>query len=475
MFAPAGDSSAAAILAYRQGPVSVHTRRRMALGGGYSWLDGIMGIPQYFLSGQQTVTVERIPPPLQVQAEPFVVKGDSARASYQIRPPFRIRMPWHVNSHIIAWTFRTVTGYPYSLPHCSGKQTCAYVPRRDGCFQVRTYVETNYIKAQSELVRIGDARLELTCSGPGGAATGEGAEEVPVVEITRAETLSCTAATSPAGADFELTGWSFEGEEYSHTPYTDELENPWTGEMVTSGRVTATAVVAGNEQSARVDVVVNPRDWSNERVRVEAERVQNGRAPGRAPLPELPTEDDHLGHAYVDTRIPQFETVAEVSNGPNRSMIYLTRIPLEVQMWIVVNEEAIARGSAFYRRHERHGRPNGSSSRIGGTNWCTANVIPRLEPLILAHEGVPPDPATSHVGAYQAELDRQLDTRVEELEATFGSEGFSELYPKYAPVVAGAERAAYEFSKSVDTTHPIRVRDDRGRECRLDYFPESGG
>jgi hypothetical protein len=456
-FVPAGDTMTSGLLVHRGGAGTIHTERQMQLGGASS-SGASIGVPQYLLSGIQTLSVEQVPEPVRIGAPAAVRPGDYLQATIEPRPPFRLRSP--SGNPPIAWAYRTVTGYTYSLWECAGRQTCSYRPPRDGHFIVSTYVETNPIRVNSHIIRRTDGILELTCSTPLEEGLVRSGQEAPRVRLTRGEELGCSVGSYPAGLDVRVTGWSFEGDAFSRAAGEEELATSWGGPIVTGGRVSVAALVKGVEQSVAMDVSVLPRDWSDRRVAVVTRRVA---ASHDRALPVRPRGDFHLANTIFQARALPATTAVE--RGPNRGLSFLQAIPFEVEALVLLNGTALQEESEFYHL-QAPDRPGSNNS------WpeCSKSAVPRLPPHVLAHEGIPMDPTPSHIGAYQQELDRRIGGTVGQIEAAVG-EAAVDLQAEYSGILEQVHRSAsdaairlHESAAGVFT--PV---DANGSSCALQY------
>jgi hypothetical protein len=91
--------------------------------------------------------------------------------------------------------------------------------------------------------------------------------------------------------------------------------------------------------------------------------------------------------------------------GPNHGLAMYGRVPAELELGIMVHPE-METGGVFFRRHP--------ASNGGGGNFCVQTDFPTYVQLILAHEGMPPNPQ-SHTGVFLREFVVRARPAVEDI------------------------------------------------------------
>lgn len=470
MFGLAEDPLTAGVLLYRGRRTAFHVVRRMQLGGGGSPSASI-GVPQYLLSGGQTLTVEDVGEPVRVAAPAMILKGDSVTASLAVRPPFRLLDRPGYPERSIAWRFTPVdsedrAGSSYYLHACTGQTRCDHLPAQDGMFAVSTSVEGVRAMVSSNIVRIVEPELELTCRAPAGESRVRNGDPAPEVRITRGESLDCSAGTYPAGAAVRVLQWSFAGADgYSRSANEDEIGPAWAGPVAAGGRVTLLADVRGEEQTASIDISVLPRDWSDQRVSLAVRPAPAGHDRTLHPRPR---GDRDLGGTVFQASA--LRAVVEIEGGPNRGLGYLSSVPFAVEALLVLNDVALRRGSEFYELQDPD-RP-GAKSAQAGRSWCTRSTVPGLASQVLPHEGSPYDDGGSHTSAYQRELDSRVSGAAAQLESIV-SESPEQMEAAYVGTLAEIHAAAADAARAVHDPGADRWLapvDANGAPCTLRFF-----
>ncbi len=236
--------------------------------------------------------------------------------------------------------------------------------------------------------------------------------------VTRGEELRCLAKTGSAGDRIEIEAWSFtgtdsRGQTYRFPEEEDGVvtENPWAGEMAISGTVTVWARVNGGErQEKSAEITVASRAWEDAPVEARVRKVGYSDIPLPRRPPAYPTGVRDLGRADLDWEPLPFDqhVFTEISDyGPNHYLVYFKRLPAEVVAQVLVHPELEIRGE-FWRRQAS--RQPAFSERPA----CVQGSFERYVALVLAHEGLPPNPQ-SHTGVFRAEFARLAGPQVEEL------------------------------------------------------------
>lgn len=285
------------------------------------------------------------------------------------------------------------------------------------------------------------AELVLACEGD----LGEN-------RVTRGKELVCTARGASASDRVEIETWSFTGTTSDGQPYTfpedadgPVTDNPWRGTMAIGGTVRVRATVNGGEPETReVPVVVQGRDWTDSPVESTIRRAGYAEFLGNDDLPpRYPQNEHHLGTTlYTGDYIPpgQPGVLEYISDfGPNHYLAYLARVPVELDIGIVIHPE-LDRGSTFYRRQAvdardvAHGAP------------CIQSRFDRYVELILAHEGYP-STSQSHSGVFLREYSRRAGPLVEDL--VLPGDRHQQLATLYAEILDGVVAEADAVSDNV--------------------------
>jgi hypothetical protein len=275
------DGGVRSFLAFSRVPTTVFTLRHMVYGGGVSPMDGYIGIPAYFLTSHQRITVERVPTPLRVLAPSRVRPEEVFQASLDVFPPFRLRPPYGSHTLPIYWEHVAVDeagreiGTPLHIGHCYSQPVCSLAVTRDGYLRAVTYVEMHLLVARSNLIRVGEeecpdgsmsARAASDADGddlPDGCAQPElelicnGIQAPTQVTVTRGRGIACEVS-NPDGHSIEVIRWSFRNVARTDG---DPAAVTWAGPMAQGGRLEVRARVNGVVRRARQSVNVQPREW----------------------------------------------------------------------------------------------------------------------------------------------------------------------------------------------------------------------
>ncbi|HEX8670238.1 MAG TPA: hypothetical protein VF710_00035 [Longimicrobium sp.] len=302
----------------------------------------------------------------------------------------------------------------------------------------RVYIEDSDDNDFNDIVLIVTVRqpeLALTC----GTLTGQELKK-PVsgqsidVQITRGDTLSCEARSlnrerGPAWS----RGWKFNGKAREDG---DTESNVWRGVMVQSGVIEVKAHTglrrdpSAGEETLKATVTVTNRDWSGRSPVIHAETVRNGTDPD--PTTTLPARVEfthHLGTTFFRADQQDYrrdypeDPTAEVRGGPNNSLFYYKDLTFPAYAAIVLNDDAMARGSLFYlsQAEER----NGNVINFGGTNYCPRTYVTGdLRADVLRHE-------EKHVEVFQTVRAFALADSIRAWETTVDSLGDAEMVDAY--------------------------------------------
>jgi hypothetical protein len=223
--------------------------------------------------------------------------------------------------------------------------------------------------------------------------------------VVRAESITCTAGSDPAGARVQVTDWKFEGGGFTIQDEADPHPLSWSGQMVQSGTITVTGTVNGQgPQTASAQVSVKDRDWSQTTLTFIVRELQNGADP-RLTLPSDIEFAHDLGASdffqTANASDPLPEPTADVREGPNRDLSYYKELSFPVYAYMVLNSAQMTRGSSFYEAQPSENGTGGATS-LGGMNWCGRNVVVNQLPgLVRSHE-------QRHVEVYKSAFAREL-------------------------------------------------------------------
>jgi hypothetical protein len=222
------------------------------------------------------------------------------------------------------------------------------------------------------------------------------------------------------------------------------------------------------EETLTAAITVDDRDWSGKAPAINAVVVENGTDPDpRLTLPPRVRWVHHLGHVQsrpttVPTGSPPDPT-SEVRGGPNDGLYYYKDLSFFAYAAIIVNNQAMTRGSGFYEAQARE-TGNHSVPGFGGLNYCLRSyVVTGLKQDVLRHE-------EKHVEVYQNVRARELAPTIRLFEATTDSLGDAAMVDAY--------RAAWYRTDSVAVAESRRVVDGKdspfllkpaylGRPCQL--------
>ena len=283
--------------------------------------------------------------------------------------------------------------------------------------------------------------------------------------VTRGEEIACTPKSGSEDGEIEVVSWSFAGTDSRGHPYRfpEDMDGPvtdrvWRGRMAVSGTVTVRARVNGGEpQEISAEVTVQPRSWENASVEARVRKVGWEEFPAERRPALYPTNPWDLGRTSFSARpIPLGSDVyTQIDDyGPNHYLLFLNRIPVELDIRIIVHPEMETHGE-FWRR-QAPGQP--AYERVPD---CLRSQFDRYVDLILAHEGYPTNPL-SHSGVYIAEFSRRAGPLLEDLvypdtdRQAFADEIDVRLVPAYAQAFAAADQP-------VDQSNPVRFG------CRFNF------
>lgn len=287
-----------------------------------------------------------------------------------------------------------------------------------------------------------DAELRLSCTGDLGQN-----------RVTRGQSIRCDASAD--NGQVEIESWSFTGTDSNAEDYTFPTDfdgpivtNPWIGKMAVGGIVSVRAKVNGGDpQEKTAPIVVEPRRWEGEPVQSRVAKVSWGEFPSRELPPPYPTSVRHLGRiAFRAEHLPPSgEVVEEILDfGPNHYLVFYKRVPLQLEMKVLVHPEMETRGD-FWRRQ--------ATERPAYGTPCLRSRFASYVAVILAHEGVPPNPE-SHSGVFIREMEKSAGPVIEDLvvQNTELRSLADEAADRLSPVL---ERAVISADEPVDVQHPV--------------------
>ena len=347
MYAPDGNihgDVARMVVRNTTGPKVVWFRRLDATPKPGNATTGIYG-PMYYMSSDQKLSAHVIPPPVRVDAPALVREGEVATFSVSPTADFKFRMP-DSRPQFVYWRF--FPGDTAARPNQFGPRhdvpcdstVCRWTPEKSGRMWAYTYVDGFGVEAQSQIVRVDSAELELTCPD----------------SIMRGERIDCSVRAKPQG---ELTDirWGFRDDAGHQIPGPGE--NAWGGTMVIGGTMSVSAKLNGVPASKSKRISVTARDWSDELPPGRVEYVSCSQRTDTCPQSPLARELDAgitflPGHLIEVTYRPQ-----PVADGPNAGWWYLAgdQPPVKLPGPVTrLNPDVFNPRSAFYTSR-RHCRP----------------------------------------------------------------------------------------------------------------------
>lgn len=416
-------------------------------------------VPSWNMSGGYSVTATAVPSPFRVtesvpDADGVVTYTAEALYGLQFINPLEFGA-WGWPAGALYWRFFPGESLPdkpdhswpgWTIYECEHKLVCRWQPPVPGRMQVGAYVETRLAYARSKPATVQE-QLTLTCTGDRGRDS-----------VTRGDEIRCTVTAPSSAGPLAVTGWSFDDEPRQDEPLT---EATWSGPMVKAGVIMVRARVGtGQEQSAKATITVLARDWSSKSPDVTAQRVPNG---SQRTAPRLP-EEVIWTHDLGKTRFwPEMELTEIIDRGPNRDYYYFEDVRFKVVGYYSLNDEAFASGSAFQRAQEPNKSGSGSSTTIGGMNYCQQRDVPRQAPRVETHE-------KEHVRVFGERYTQIVRPEYERLEA-MASKNEEELTRVTDTLWETASRDAQKHSRAVvddpNGRYVTRFVDANGQQCTL--------
>jgi hypothetical protein len=293
--------------------------------------------------------------------------------------------------------------------------------------------------AQPRYVLAPEDSLKLDCKQP---------------QVTRGEIVTCTATrldNQPVVAskwlftstDADLPGYSYVRDDGTLSAAT------WTGRMVASGKVRVESVIGGQTRFAEATVSVADRDWSAIKIKSDTIVDVTDSAAKFDPPPMIENFGGFL------TRTPDADigdsVLTKPDSGPNANVYYLLAPPYKLRFEVWWNDVALKVGSKLYSM-QPDTRP------AIGTSCAKADVAPKAEPLVKAHEGFKKTDINSHTEVFRRVFLANVRDSTENMLAPGGS---FIRDPMGALVDSAFARAARESKritddKTVGGTNPFK-------------------
>jgi hypothetical protein len=303
-------------------------RRRFTAEGAWDPLSGT-SVGQWLLTDQQTITVTKIPPPLQVTES--APDSDGVR-TYTAEPLFGLsfRVPYDWGGWAPAgaarWAFYPGDSLPdrpdhswpgWQIPECDDQAVCRWNPPVAGRMQLRAYIETRAVDVRSTG---GEVRtLRLTCNG---------VDAPDSVVIERGRDLDCVASSKPAGGTVSGEVWAF-SDSLGHSIPGPRGEDEWGGRMVVSGSISLTASVDGQSPSPSLTmrIHVSPRDWHGKLQFPDTVVIQSQKDTV-LPYPPITRDSTELHDGDLGKfKEPGFLASIGSGDGPNAGWRFLAALP----------------------------------------------------------------------------------------------------------------------------------------------------
>lgn len=231
--------------------------------------------------------------------------------------------------------------------------------------------------------------LALTCTPADSSHPGS-------AKLVRADSVTCKASVTPAGATDELviTDWTFASSDSSFalSRRGAGLFGPdstqWSGTMVISGKVTVTGTVGGVAATDSAAITVKARDWSKDTVAYEIKRVPTS-------VKDPPDSVEDLGS---NDEIPAtiISTFRSITTGPNTGMSYFAAIPFKLTFEVSLDTNAMRVGSQFSSMQPF------AATRVDGIPYCARFHVTADTIGVKAHEGFRATDINSHTDSYKA-------------------------------------------------------------------------
>jgi hypothetical protein len=365
--------------------------------------------PVFLHDRGQSVTLMEIPQPLDVAGPSALRPGEAGTWTATIARDLRLR-GLDGTPAAVTWYFARGDSLPVAnetaprvlIGACTTLE-CTYTPPASGRLEAVTSVERKSVRVKSQVVRVQESELVLTCNGveAPGAAT-----------LERTGSIDCGVRAEPSG-DAEIIGWEFVADSIDYrnpapgaTPFRGIV---WSGTMVVGGTVRVRARLEGEVEprSAQVQVKVTPRAWSGRAFPTQVEEEP------ATDLPPRPDSVQHLGEIqhFLATEVSR-DKWEPILSGPNANLGYLVDLPVSYRGTIHVNRTALAVGSDFWNAQPTRQRSVGVVDCLRREEDILGFI-----PVILRHEGLGFDPK-SHAFLYVEEAKRVGNPRFEAVVGT---------------------------------------------------------
>ncbi len=279
--------------------------------------------------------------------------------------------------------------------------------------------------------------------------------------VTRGQQVTCTASPKDPAASLTVTDWRFDSPDLTGPVTEQSTSLTWAGTAVASGTVTVQGSVNGTTASGKGNIVVSARSWSaSSGDTVSYSETELGQQ--QDILPDHPTRYSNLGNhaALADAYLPS-NGYTQISSGPNREVLFFTKVPVQAISQISINRIAMAVASDFYNLQGTKPKNQPGSP----LPYCVRADVPAFLPKAINHEGLgSPPPSGSHAAVFRAELNQRTPLAVEGVVAL---RDITELLTKASAAAQPAISTARQIAADQDnggTVAPIPV------SCNFRFF-----
>ena len=203
--------------------------------------------------------------------------------------------------------------------------------------------------------------------------------------VVRGASVSCAASASDGSAPANIA-WKFTAADSSIGAITGPSTLTWSGPMVVSGAVEASATLGGASQTASAAVTVQPRDWSTQTIDVTI-------TPLPTPYGDPPKDVHELGSNVMEANL-RVDGISVIADGPNTGLAFFTALPFTASFRVNFNEKAMRVGSQFYSMQPR------TSRVFQGVRYCGQDRVTGDIDLVKKHEGFSATDPNSHTDVY---------------------------------------------------------------------------
>lgn len=266
--------------------------------------------------------------------------------------------------------------------------------------------------------------------------------------VVRGSIVLCAAAATDS-SPLQRVRWQFTSTDSimpSFTTVDSSSGTSWSGNVVLSGIIRASALVQGQEMSAADTVVVAARDWSQESVPYTITSVPT---PSRDP----PDSVADLGRNVLRPRVT-LDTYRLISMGPNAGLVYFAGIPYLLHFEVSFNEKAMRVGSTFYSMQPR------TAQTVRGVPYCARSRVVSDTVAVKRHEGFSMADENSHSQVMWRTFTDYVRQRAERL---VGDEQLGVV-----PLMRLADSVA--FLETTRVTHGTRTNPYQ-TDCQFNYDP----